>query len=115
MQQRVNHREEYLGVTIDKRWDDFPVFLAEMGERPEGHTLGRKDNNGNYCKANCRWETAITQAQNRKSTSKFGPYIFMEGSRFRVEIKRLGVLKLCKTQAEAENYRAEALIKAGEL
>ena len=36
------------GITIDPRWDDFLVFLQDMGPRPEGTTLGRKDNDRGY-------------------------------------------------------------------
>lgn len=116
MRQRVNNRRPgYEDITIDPSWDNFKIFLADMGERPDGMTLGRVDNNGNYCKENCRWETAIQQAQNRRNTSPYGPYIFMEGRSFRVEIKRLGVLKFCKTRDEAETVRALALDAAGEL
>lgn len=115
MRQRVNHRPEYTGTYIDPRWDDFRNFLADMGERPEGKTLGRINNDGHYTKNNCRWETAREQAQNRSSTSVYGPYIFKEGRSFRFEIKRLGVLKFFKSSGEAEIARARVLEEAGEL
>lgn len=56
------------GITIDPAWDDFHQFLADMGERPEGKTLGRIDLDGNYCKENCRWETPFEQTNNRSVT-----------------------------------------------
>jgi hypothetical protein len=54
------------GITICARWigdDGFQNFLSDMGERPEGLTLDRKDNNGDYTPANCRWSTPTEQAR----------------------------------------------------
>lgn len=56
------------GITICKRWLDFRNFLADMGERPARMTLDRKNNNGGYSKANCRWATSRQQARNRRDT-----------------------------------------------
>jgi hypothetical protein len=55
-------------VLYDPRWEQFPAFLTDMGERPEGKTIDRRDVFGNYCKANCRWATAETQANNKRNT-----------------------------------------------
>lgn len=55
------------GITYDPRWRLFINFFADMGARPEGMTLDRKNNDGNYCKENCRWVTRTVNANNRRS------------------------------------------------
>ena len=65
-----------VGVTFDPAWDDFNVFLADMGERPEGMTLDRIDNDRGYSKTNCRWTSKAQQARNRRSVPlhSIGPF-----------------------------------------
>jgi hypothetical protein len=55
-----------LGVGYPEKWKTFEGFYADMGERPEGKTLDRKDFRRGYSKANCRWATPKEQANNRR-------------------------------------------------
>lgn len=60
------------GITVCERWRaDFWTFVADMGERPSGLTLDRRDNSGPYAPDNCRWATYATQSQNRRRD--YGP------------------------------------------
>jgi hypothetical protein len=54
------------GIDVDPSWADFRCFLNDMGERPEGRDLDRKDNNLGYSRSNCRWATRKEQMRNTR-------------------------------------------------
>jgi len=75
-------REDYRlyggrGIRVCKRWNDFANFLADMGERPEGHQLSRIDHDGDYKPGNVEWETPSENSLevNRRRNSYYTKFL----------------------------------------
>lgn len=58
--------EYYGGRGIRFLFTSFEQFFAELGPRPPGTTVHRKDVNGNYEPGNVCWATALEQAQSKR-------------------------------------------------
>lgn len=65
------------GITVCDRWmhgedgkTGVECFLEDMGPRPSpSHSIDRRDNDGPYSNANCRWATLGEQGLNKRNTA----------------------------------------------
>jgi len=55
------------GITVCDRWKVFTNWLEDMGEPPDGLTLERIKNDGNYEPANVKWDTIKNQCRNKRN------------------------------------------------
>jgi hypothetical protein len=74
------------GIGYDPAWESYENFRRDMGLSPPGLSLERVNVNGNYCRNNCCWATALEQANNRRGGDN--KLVEVEGVVYTKELKR---------------------------
>jgi len=80
------------GITVCKQWLRFENFFKDMGLKPKGLTLERKNNELGYFKENCSWDSHIEQSRNQRikknnTTGFTGIDLCHKRNKFRVRIR----------------------------
>jgi hypothetical protein len=88
------------GIIICTRWlKSFASFVSDMGPRPDGMSIERLDNNGNYEPKNCVWATPKQQQRNRSVS------IFVEYEGKRITLGELAEVLSIPYTALIQRYR----------
>lgn len=67
------------GITVCEKWqNNFKAFVEDMGERPQGFSLERLDNNKGYSPENCKWASRQEQQRNQRRSIK----VVIEGKEY---------------------------------
>ncbi len=101
------------GIKFFDTWKLFEVFLEyvlnELGPKPDGMTLDRKDNSKDYIPGNLRWASRVVQNSNRRNNIKitaFGKCLLLSEWAIELNIP----YSTLKDRHSKQGLRGEALL-----
>jgi hypothetical protein len=102
-------------ISVCEKWlepknQGFWNFVNDMGERPNGYSIDRIDNNGNYEPSNCKWSTKHEQSSNARKNNKNVGVALTSNKRYyraKLVVNKITYEKLFHTEQEAIDYRKE--------
>lgn len=107
---RANYADR--GIGLDHApWTDFYEFLRDMGTRPEGMTLDRKDNDAGYSPGNCRWATPKEQISNTRVAHRLSTPLGVLTATQAAEALDISVSAICNRVKKDGQAATEAWIK----
>ena len=96
------------GVKLHASWNDFWVFIVDMGPRPTAkHSIDRIDNKGNYEPGNCKWSTKKEQNDNRRIAYECvagHPWTEQSTYRYHTGGRDIKICKICKNDSQRKSY-----------
>ena len=112
------------GISYDPKWSTFEGFWEDMSEGySDDLTINRRDNNGNYCKENCKWDTKCFQGHMRRKQdgtlfniigcSEDGSSLMLKAS-IAIDKRRVHLGSYTTTEEVAEAYDCASEIHYGD-
>lgn len=94
------------GIKVCDRWRESILnYIEDMGVPKGEETLDRIDNNGDYCKENCRWATRKEQRNNQRVRNDTLYFTFNSETKTLKEWAKIKNIKYITLYARIKYYK----------